>query len=94
MVYNSFRKTDTKKRGAQIHAPFYNQTMIQNIDFLVLIKHVIAAALVIGIILAPAWIARQNDKGKPDMHAVRLGSWIFGWSFIAWLWSVFWASRK
>ena len=57
-------------------------------------KYAACVLLLISIILAPAWIARQNGKGKPDMHAVRLASWIFGWSIIAWVWSLFWATRK
>ena len=68
--------------------------MLNNIDFLLIIKYTLCVLLTIGIIFAPAWVARQNGKGKPDMHAVRLGSWIFGWSIIGWLWSLFWATRK
>ncbi|MBE6462107.1 MAG: hypothetical protein E7006_04715 [Alphaproteobacteria bacterium] len=68
--------------------------MNTNLDILLIIKYTIAVILTVGIILAPAWIARQNGKGKPDMHAVRLGSWIFGWSFIGWLWALFWGVRK
>ena len=68
--------------------------MNTNLDILLIIKYTIAVILTVGIILAPAWIARQNGKGKPDMHAVRLGSWIFAWSFIGWLWALFWGVRK
>lgn len=68
--------------------------MIDITEFLSFTKYAICVILLIAIILAPAWIARQNDKGKPDMHAVRLASWVFGWSIIAWIWSLFWATRK
>lgn len=68
--------------------------MIDTTDILLFCKYAICVLLLITVILAPAWIARQNGKGKPDMHAVRLGSWIFGWSIIGWLWSLFWATRK
>ncbi|MEE1029583.1 MAG: hypothetical protein UIC65_01005 [Alphaproteobacteria bacterium] len=68
--------------------------MIDITEFLSFTKYAICVILLIAIILAPAWIARQNGKGKPDMHAVRLASWVFGWSIIAWIWSLFWATRK
>ena len=74
--------------------PLYTNKMLNNIDFVLVIKYILCTLLTIGIIFAPAWIARQNNKGKPDMHAVRLASWIFGWSIIGWLWSLFWATRK
>lgn len=68
--------------------------MILNIDILAIIKYALGVMILLAIIFAPAWIARQNGKGKPDMHAVRLGSWIFSWSIIGWLWALFWATRK
>ncbi|MBP3544686.1 MAG: hypothetical protein J6J82_00035 [Alphaproteobacteria bacterium] len=68
--------------------------MIDINEILLFAKYAACVLLLISIILAPAWIARQNGKGKPDMHAVRLASWIFGWSIIAWVWSLFWATRK
>lgn len=68
--------------------------MMHGIDIILIIKHIACAMLLLCIILAPSWIARQNNKGKPDMHAVRLGSLIFGWSIIGWLWALYWAVRK
>ncbi len=68
--------------------------MIYGIDILLIIKYALGILLVLSIILAPSWIARQNGHGKPQMHAVRLGSWVLGWSIIAWLWSLFWATKK
>ena len=73
---------------------FYIKKMIDITEFLSFTKYAICVILLIAIILAPAWVARQNGKGKPDMHAVRLASWVFGWSIIAWIWSLFWATRK
>lgn len=63
-------------------------------DCVMVIKYIVAILIIIGVICAPAWIARQNGHGKPQMHAVRLASWVFGWSVIAWLWSVFRATQK
>ena len=80
--------------GGHINVPFFIQKMIDITEFLSFTKYAICVILLIAIIVAPAWIARQNGKGKPDMHAVRLASWVFGWSIIAWIWSLFWATRK
>ena len=92
MVYNHHRM---KTRGGHRNAPFYIKIkMLENINFLLILKYALAVLLAIGVFMAPAWIARQNGRGKPDMHAVRLGSWIFGWSIIGWLWALFWATRK
>lgn len=68
--------------------------MITTAEIILYIKYVLCILIAIGIFMAPAWVARQNGKGKPDMHAVRLGSWVFGWSIVGWLWSLFWAVRK
>lgn len=64
------------------------------LNILLITKYIAAFAIVAVIILAPAWIARQTAKGKQDMILVRLGSWIFGWSGIGWLWALFWATKK
>ena len=58
------------------------------------VKYVIAAVLFVGILLAPAWVARQTAKGKQDMILVRLASWILCWTGIGWLWAMFWATKK
>ena len=63
-------------------------------DCALVLKYIAGILIIIGIVCAPAWISRQNGHGKPQMHAVRLASWIFGWSVIAWLWSVFRATKK
>ncbi|MBR2412554.1 MAG: hypothetical protein IKB10_02725 [Alphaproteobacteria bacterium] len=68
--------------------------MIYDADILLIAKYTIGTLLVLGVILAPSWIARQNGHGKPKMHAIRLGSWVFAWSIIAWMWSLFCATKK
>jgi hypothetical protein len=50
--------------------------------------------IIVAIFFAPAWLARQNKKEKPAMHYVRFASWVFGWSIIGWLWSLFCATKK
>ena len=91
MVYNHYRM---KSGGASKCPPLRKKKMLQDINFLLIIKYTLAVLLTISVFMAPAWVARQNGKGKPDMHAIRLGSWIFGWSIIGWLWALFWATRK
>lgn len=68
--------------------------MIYDIDILFVTKYALCIILLIGVILAPSWIARQNGHGKPKMQAVRIASWIWGWSIIAWLYSIIVATRK
>ena len=68
--------------------------MITTPDILLIIKYILAFCIVTVIVLAPAWLARQTGKNKQDMILVRLASWIFGWTIIGWLWSLFWSSKK
>ena len=57
-------------------------------------KYIFATAAVVGVILAPAWLAAKNGKGKIDALRVRVASWVFGWTGIGWLLALFWAIRK
>lgn len=68
--------------------------MITPTDILLVIKYAVAIMIVLTIILTPAWLARQTGKNKQDMILVRLASWIFGWTGIGWLWSLFWSAKK
>ena len=68
--------------------------MINTTDIILIIKYAAGIAITFGIIMAPAWLARQNGRDKPQMMAVRLASWVFIWSGSAWIWSLFWATRK
>lgn len=68
--------------------------MITLSDILPVAKYAISILIIAVIVLAPAWLARQTGKTKQDMILVRLASWIFGWTGIGWLWSLFWASKK
>lgn len=68
-----------------MHAPF---------DVIVAIKYVASIAIVLAIVLAPAWLARQNSRDKNDMILVRLGSWLFLWTGVGWLWALFWSAKK
>ena len=63
-------------------------------DILTVLKYALAIMLTLAIVLAPAWLARQTGKSKQDMILVRLASWIFLWTGIGWLWSLFWSAKK
>ena len=67
-----------------------------NIDAhtILIAKYVFATVLVVGVILAPAWLAAKNGKDKIDALRVRVASWVFGWTGIGWLLALFWAIRK
>ena len=58
------------------------------------IKHVVAAAVLVLIILAPAYLAAQNKKSKADAMRVRIASWVFGWTGIGWIIALIWAIKK
>ena len=93
MVYNP--RGMNKHWGALCPLLYIKENkMIMGLNVLLILKYAICVLISIGIIMAPAWIARQNGKGKPDMHAVRLASWVFGWSIIGWFWALYWAVRK
>lgn len=61
---------------------------------ILLAKYIIATALIIAIIMYPAWLARQTDKNKQNMIIVRLGSWLFLLTGVGWFVALFFAIRK
>ena len=63
-------------------------------EILLIAKYAACVLVLLGLILAPAWVARQNGKDKPAMQAVRLGSWVFGWSLIGWIYALYQAIKK
>lgn len=77
-----------------VHAPLFYKEMIDISEILFVVKYAACVMVLMGIILAPAWVARQNGKGKPAMQAVRLGSWVFGWSIIGWIYALYQAVKK
>lgn len=65
------------------------------IDGLILIaKYIAATYLLWCVIMAPAWIARQNKKSGLDMAIVRLANWLFWWTGVGWLVALFWGAKK
>jgi hypothetical protein len=63
-------------------------------SILIFVKYLISAVIVVGIVLAPTYLARVNGKGKYEMLFVRISSWLFGWTGIGWLWALFISSKK
>ena len=63
-------------------------------NWILILKYIAATLLLIGVVLAPAWIARQNKKAGIDMVIVRMVSWILWLTGLAWFISLFWASKK
>ena len=68
--------------------------MLLGINFLLVLKYIIAIAIVVIVICAPAYLARQNKKSAYDMVLIRIASWLFSWTGIGWLWALYWAIKK
>ena len=64
------------------------------INILLGIKYAICIVLLWGVIMAPAWLARQNGRAKYDMFLVRIYNWLFGWTGVGWLLALFLGVRK
>jgi len=61
---------------------------------MIVIKYIIAILLLAFVICLPAYLARQSELDKTDMVRTRIASWLLGWTFIAWLWSLFRSTIK
>ena len=68
--------------------------MLMGVNILLVIKYIVAISLMICIVLAPAYLAAANGKSKFDSMRVRCGSWLFGWSFIGWIFALFISTKK
>lgn len=92
MVYNT---TGNSEWGARMRPLFlfYVRMNIVN-GILIVAKYAIAIAILVGVWMAPAWVARQTSKDGYNMVMVRLASWLLFWTGIGWLWALFCASKK
>lgn len=63
-------------------------------NLLLCLKYAVATMVLIVIVLAPAWLARQTKKDKLSMGLIRCASWLFGWTGVGWLWALWMAVRK
>ena len=68
--------------------------MIFGIKFLLIIKYIALVCILVCIVLAPAYLAAANGLQKYDRMRTRCGSWLFGWSFIGWLFAIFVSAKK
>ena len=63
-------------------------------NILTVIKSVCTIVILICIILTPAYLACANNRSKYDRMRIRCGSWMFGWSFVGWLFALFISAKK
>ena len=68
--------------------------MISTNDILLIMKYIVAIAIFVCIVLTPAYWAAANDKSKYDRMRTRMGSLMFGWSFIGWIFALFISAKK
>ena len=64
------------------------------IQTVIFIKYIVAILLIAAVVLAPAYFAQQTQKDKTDMTRIRIGSWLLGWSVVAWIWALFKSVQK
>lgn len=65
-----------------------------NINIIVLVKYIVCTILIMAVVCAPAYLARQTKQDKTNMARIRIASWILGWSLIAWIWALFQSTKK
>ena len=68
--------------------------MISTNDILLIMKYIVAIALFACFVLPSAYLAAANDKSKYDRMRTRMGSLMFGWSFIGWIFALFISAKK
>ena len=61
---------------------------------LLVLKYIVVIAILIAIVLTPAYLAAVNDRSKYDTMRSRMGSIMFGWSFVGWLFALFISAKK
>ena len=57
-------------------------------------KYIVAGAVIIAIMSAPAWFSSQTKKNKTDSVIIRIASWLLGWTGIGWLVALYIAIKK
>lgn len=67
---------------------------IQINDILPVLKYAFVIGIFICIVLAPAYLAAANESKPYDRMRTRCGSWLFGWSFIGWIFALFVSAKK
>ncbi len=68
--------------------------MWHGINILLILKYAVAIFIFVCLIMAPTYLAIVNDSSKYNRMRVRVGSWMFGWTFIGWLFALFVSTKK
>lgn len=68
--------------------------MLYGINILLVIKYIALICVFICLLLAPAYLACANNSSNYNRMRVRFGSWMFGWSFVGWLFALFVSTKK
>jgi len=63
-------------------------------DILFTLKYLCLIGIFICLLLAPAYLAAANGSAKYDKMRTRVGSWLFGWTFIGWFFALFVSAKK
>jgi len=68
--------------------------MISVSDILLVLKYIAVVVIFVCIVLTPVYLASANNRSKYDQMRVRMGSLMFGWSFVSWLFALFISAKK
>ena len=68
--------------------------MWHGINILLILKYAAVIFIFVCLIMTPAYLAIINDSSKYDRMRVRVGSWMFGWTFVGWLFALFVSAKK
>ena len=63
-------------------------------DILPILKYAVVVGIFVAIVLTPAYLACANGSKPYDCMRTRCGSWLFGWSFIGWIFALFVSAKK
>lgn len=63
-------------------------------DIIPILRHIAIVCVFLAIVLAPAYLAAVNGSAKYNRMRVRVGSWLFGMSFIGWIFALFVSTKK
>ena len=68
--------------------------MWHGINILLILKYAAVIFIFVCLIMTPAYLAIINNSSKYDRMRVRVGSWMFGWTFVGWLFALFVSAKK
>ena len=68
--------------------------MWHGINILLILKYAAVIFIFVCLVMTPAYLAIINDSSKYDRMRVRVGSWMFGWTFVGWLFALFVSAKK